>query len=222
MIHAVLMDMDGTLFDTEHLSTLGWLKAGRETGYPMTREQIWSFRGRGRDANCELFQSWFGPDAPYWEVRKVRTDYVEQWIAKNGVPLKPGLYEMLAYFKKAGLKTCLATGTARDAASGYWVKTKVLDYMDATLCGDEVTHTKPHPEMFLRAAKLVQTPPNECIVLEDSPNGSEAARRAGCHLIVIPDETPATPAMKDAADYVAKDLFDVMDYMKETYGQHYL
>lgn len=222
MVQAVLMDMDGTLFNTEHLSTLGWLKAGEETGYPMTKEQIWSFRGRGRDANCDLFKSWFGPDAPYWAVRKVRTDYVENYIAQNGVPLKPGLYEMLQYFREAGLKTCLATGTARDAASGYWAKTKVLDYLDATLCGDEVTNTKPNPEIFLRAAKLVQTPPEECIVLEDSPNGAEAAKRAGCHLIVIPDETPATPAMREAADYVAKDLYDVVQYMKEQYGQHNL
>lgn len=215
MIRAVLMDMDGTLFDTEHLSTLGWLKAGREMGYPMTKEQIWSFRGRGRDANCELFRSWFGPDAPYWAVRQIRTDYVEHWIADHGVPLKPGLYDMLEYFQKAGLKTCLATGTAREAASGYWAKTRVLDYLDATLCGDEVTHTKPDPEMFLRAAGLVQTSPEECIVLEDSPNGAEAARRAGCHLIVIPDETPATPAMEKAADYVADSLYDVVKFMKE-------
>lgn len=215
MIRAVLMDMDGTLFDTEHLSTQGWLKAGRQMGYPMTKEQIWSFRGRGRDANCELFRRWFGPDAPYWAVRQVRTEYVEDWIAQHGVPLKPGLYEMLEYFKESGLKTCLATGTAREAASGYWAKTKVLEYLDATLCGDEVVHTKPDPEMFLTAAKLVQTPPEECIVLEDSPNGAEAAKRAGCHLIVIPDETPATPAMEDAADYVADSLYDVVSYMKE-------
>lgn len=215
MIRAVLMDMDGTLFDTEHLSTQGWLKAGRQMGYPMTKEQIWSFRGRGRDANCELFRRWFGPDAPYWAVRQVRTDYVEDWIARHGVPLKPGLYEMLEYFKESGLKTCLATGTTREAASGYWAKTKVLEYLDATLCGDEVVHTKPDPEMFLTAAKLVQTPPEECIVLEDSPNGAEAAKRAGCHLIVIPDETPATPAMEDAADYVADSLYDVVSYMKE-------
>ncbi len=215
MIRAVLMDMDGTLFDTEHLSTQGWLKAGRQMGYPMTKEQIWSFRGRGRDANCELFRRWFGPDAPYWAVRQVRTEYVEDWIARHGVPLKPGLYEMLEYFKESGLKTCLATGTAREAASGYWAKTKVLEYLDATLCGDEVVHTKPDPEMFLTAAKLVQTPPEECIVLEDSPNGAEAAKRAGCHLIVIPDETPATPAMEDAADYVADSLYDVVSYMKE-------
>lgn len=215
MIRAVLMDMDGTLFDTERLSTEGWLKAGREAGYPMTKEQIWSFRGRGRNANCELFRSWFGADAPYWAVRKVRTDYVEGYIARHGVPLKPGLYEMLSYFKEAGLKTCLATGTARDAASGYWAKTKVLDYMDATLCGDEVERTKPHPDMFLRAAELVQTPPEECVVLEDSPNGAEAARRAGCHLIIIPDETPATPVMKAAADFEATSLFEVVDYMKE-------
>lgn len=215
MIRAVLMDMDGTLFDTEHLSTIGWLKAGEESGYPMTKEQIWSFRGRGRDANCELFKSWFGKEAPYWEVRKIRTDYVEEYIAENGVPLKHGLYEMLAYFRSVGLKTCLATGTAREAASGYWAKTNVLDYLDATLCGDEVTLTKPNPEMFLRAAELVNTPPEECVVLEDSPNGAEAARRAGCHLIVIPDETPATREMLDAADHVASSLYDVVKFMKE-------
>ena len=215
MIKAVLMDMDGTMFDTERLSTEGWLKAGRETGYEMTKEQIWDFRGRSRMENCALFHSWFGPDAPYWELREIRTKYLEDYLDEHGVPYKPGLRELLVYLKEAGIRTCIATGTAREAASGYWAKCDVLNYVDATLCGDQVVHAKPHPEMFLRAAELLDTPPEECLVLEDSPNGATSAKAAGCHLVIIPDETPATDEMRRQADHVVDTLFAVLSLFRE-------
>lgn len=211
MTEAVLMDMDGTLFDTERLSLEGWRRAGQETGCPMTDEQILSFRGRSRTDNCALFQSWFGPDAPYRDARRIRTAYIQSFIAQNGVPLKPGLYEMLRTFRRLHLRTCLATGTARATAEGYWDRTEIRPYLDASVCGDEVVHAKPDPEIFLRAAAAVRTPPENCAVLEDSPNGVLAARRAGCTIVVIPDLTQPTPEMAESADFIVPSLRDAAE-----------
>ncbi len=209
------MDQDGTLLDTERLSTEGWYHAGQKMGYPMTKEQIWQFRGQSREDNCALFKSWFGPEALYWEVREVRTQYIWSYIDKYGVPLKEGLYEMLTSFRNQGLKTCLATGTARDAASKYWKEIDLLSYLDDTVCGNEVAHAKPDPEIFLRAAQKVGVPPEECLVLEDSPNGALAAHRAGSKLIIIPDETPANNEMVRMANYVVPSLFEVQKIVEE-------
>ena len=215
MTDAVLMDMDGTLFDTEKLSFEGWKLAGEQLGYPMTAQQILDFRGRSRTENDRLFRSWFGEDAPYWELRKVRTSYMDDWMAKNGIPLKRGLFAMLRSFYAEGRKTCLATGTAREKAQSYWERSGILRYLDATICGDEVNNSKPDPEIFLRAAAKLELPSEHCFVIEDSPNGVEAARRAGCRIVIIPDLTPPTEAMTDAAEYVACNLIDAANYIQK-------
>lgn len=216
MIKAVLMDMDGTLYDTEHLSGIGWLKAAKEYGSPLDQEHIWLFRGRCREQNAQEYARWYNvPVEQYWEVRKIRDRVVNEYLAEHGVPIKPGLFELLKYLKENNIRTCIATGTARETAQKYWEETGILPYIDAEVCGSEVVRSKPHPEVFLKAAELVETPPEECLVLEDSPNGARAARAAGCRLIVIPDETPADDEIRTLSDFVVPSLTDVIDILEK-------
>ena len=152
MLHTGLFDMDGTMFDTERLSLLGWRDAAKKTGIPLTDEMILSFRGRNKKMNEEMFHSWFGEDAPYMEVRKYRDEWILRYLDEKGLPEKKGLRELLDYLKSLGWKLCIVTGTAREDASKYWNRTGILEYFDDTLCGDEVTVCKPDPEIFRKAA----------------------------------------------------------------------
>lgn len=214
MIKAVLMDMDGTMYDTERLSTIGWQKAAEETGCPLTTEQIWAFRGRNQYRNCDLFCTWYHDADLYWKMRAIRLKFINGWIDGHGVPLKNGLFELLGVLRDKQIPVCIATGTSREAASGYWEKTGVLPYVAATICGDEVTLSKPDPDMFLKAAAKVHTPPAECLVLEDSPNGGLAAVRAGSPLILIPDETPIPADVRAQALAVCPSLSDVAELFR--------
>jgi hypothetical protein len=77
--------MDGTMFDTERLSLLGWRDAAKKTGIPLTDEMILSFRGRNKKMNEEMFHSWFGEDAPYMEVRKYRDEWILRYLVENEI-----------------------------------------------------------------------------------------------------------------------------------------
>ncbi len=214
MIKAVLFDMDGTMYDTEKLSVDGWVWAAKECGSPLTREQILQFRGRPMRVNAAAFAGWYGSEDLYYHIRKFRTAYVEKYLAEQGVPVKPGLFEVLSAIKEKGIKTCIATGTARAIASEYWEKTGVLPWFDATVCGDEMKVGKPDPEPFLRAAAAVGEDPKDCAVLEDSPNGLISAHWAGCMVIDIPDLDEPTDEIRAICDYVFPSLHEVAELVR--------
>ncbi len=216
MLQAVLLDVDGTLFDTERLFMRGWLKASKEKGYPLTEEQTIQFHGRGQKRNGEAFKEWFGEDADYWGTRALRQKYVEEEIAKNGVPVKPGLYEFMEFLTENKIKIALATGTVRPEAQPRWIKADIMKYVDASICGDEVENNKPDPEIFLKAAEKLGVDPRNCAVLEDSVSGLYAAKAAGAHVIMVPDMDPPTDELREnVVDVVCPSLLDVIDYMKE-------
>lgn len=214
MIKAAIFDMDGTMFDTERLSFEGWTLAAKWCGYPLSAEQKLAFRGRSRIRNWHAFQSWFGEDSAYWSLRAIRNAYVKRQVADSGVPFKPGLIELLEYLRSSGIRTCIATGTDRAAASAYWEKCGILRYFDDTVCGDEVTLSKPDPEIFLTAAQKINTPPENCLVFEDSPNGARAANAANCHLFLIPDLDMPDEEIRGYADAVGFVLTDGINWIQ--------
>jgi len=207
MIRAVLMDMDGVMFDTERLSTVAWTKTSQKYGCPLTREQILNFRGSNMWDNEKKFLELYpGKSETYWTMRKERYEMFFAYIDEHGVPIKPGLYELLNTLKEYNLPVCVATGTARETAEMYWEKTGVKPFFSATICGGEVERSKPDPQVFLLAAEKVGVPPEECMVIEDSPNGLHAARAAGCYTVMVPDESQPDDELLKICDEVLPDL----------------
>ena len=214
MIRAVLFDMDGTMFDTERLSMEGWLRAARAKNNGLDREHFLLFRGRSIPANAAAFASWYGSEELYYEMRKIRTEYIQNYLKENGMPIKPGLFELLKLLKKKNLKTCIATSTKRDQAEQYFVQTGVKDYFTDTVCGDEAEKSKPDPEIFLKAAEKISEKPENCLVLEDSPNGILAAKAAGCMAFMIPDLVPAEEEIKGVFDRECASLLEVAEIIE--------
>ena len=214
-IRAVLMDMDGIMYDTERLDLDGFHEAAERYGVPFTDEHILSFRGRRAEENGRIFSELgLGEPEMYYKLREVRVNYVWDYIEKSGVPVKPGLHELLAYCKENGITVIVATGTDRDVAQRYWEQTGVLPYMDGAVCGDEVTKSKPDPQTFLLAAEKAGVPIEQCVILEDSPNGVKSALASGGHVILIPDLTPASEEEKRDCDFVVETLSDVIPCLK--------
>ena len=216
MIKAVLFDMDGILFDTEIVMKEGWQKAARELNFTLTEEHLSQMRGSALPRSRKLFEDWFHGKVTYDEGRAIRSAYLNDYIQRNGVPEKPGLHEFLSWLKEHSIKVAVATSTTRRVAEGYWKQSGIDQYIDASVCGDEVINSKPDPEMFLKAASLLKVPIAACIVAEDSINGLKAARAAGAISCMIPDLTPYTKELFPFCDYVSPSLLDCKEILLQT------
>ena len=210
MIEAVLFDMDGLMFDTERMYQKAWLQAGRQMGVPMEPEIVDRLRGRNREGCARVCREAFGEDFDFDAMRTACRALMARWIEEDGLPVKPGLYELLAELERRGVPAVLATSTTRDSAWGHLQRAKVDRYFLGAVCGDEVSHSKPDPEVFLKAAALAGKDPARCMVLEDSPAGVRAGAAAGCFTVMVPDLTAPDEELRKLADEILPGLRDVI------------
>ena len=187
-IKAILFDMDGLVLDTEKLYTRFWQEAARSLGFPMTKEQALGMRSLNRGAGEAKLKSYFGEPVNYEEVRQKRIELMEAYIEENGVTLKPGVHEILAYARECGLKTAITTSSPIERTVRYLTQVGLDGAFDKLVSGYMVEKGKPEPDIYLYAAGLLSVEPEECMVLEDSPAGILAAYRAGCVPVMIPDQ----------------------------------
>ena len=187
-ITAVLFDMDGLVLDTEKLYTRFWQEAACACGYPMTKEQALGMRSLNRGAGLAKMQSYFGPDVDYDFIRQKRIELMDAFVEKEGVTLKPGIHELLAFLKERGIKTAIATSSPMERTVLYLTSVGLQNSFDELVSGYMVERGKPEPDIYLYAAEKMGVKPEECMVLEDSPAGILAAHRAGCMPVMIPDQ----------------------------------
>lgn len=214
-IKAVLFDMDGLIFDTERLAETGWVEAGEKLNFFMTKEMAGQIRGCDVPSSRKLFDRWFGQTVSYDEAKKLRTDYILNNIRVHGMPVKEGMHELIAYLKQHGYKTALATSTQREIVDEYFRNTDLPFTFDTTVCGTEVAHGKPAPDIFLEAASRLKIQPGQCLVLEDSPNGVTAGHAAGCKVIMIPDMDMPDTALAEKCTAIVNNHLGVIEFLKE-------
>ena len=176
------------MFDTERLALEGWeIAAGKYNIHP-EKGFFRDLRGCKPDKIKEAFIKRFGTDLDYDSIFEEKRQYSYQWIRENGVPVKPGLRELLVYLKEHGIKTAVATASSRNWTQGN-VRGAGLDaYFDEYIYGDMVKEAKPNPAIFLLAAEVLGQEPGDCVILEDSFNGIRAAHAGGFLPIMVPDQ----------------------------------
>lgn len=213
MINAVIFDMDGLMFDTEALAKEAWLRVGAQLGYPITETQIARIRGSTPAASAEIFRSAFGPDFDYPKAKALRNAMVEDFIGRNGVPVKYGLVGLLEKLRRHGFPTAVASSSPRKTIEKYLAIAGLRAYYDGIVGAEDVTRSKPEPEVFLLAAGRLGVSAGNCLVLEDSANGLYAASRAGMTSICIPDIAPPDEPALSLAAAVFPDLSYVYDWI---------
>ncbi len=213
MIEGVIFDMDGLMFDTERIYGIYWRQVSAELGYPMDDEKVAYMCGATRDFQVSKFVEWFGGSVPADAIIEGCHERTRVHIAANPIPHKPGLIALLTALRERGIPAVIATGTARAWADDKLARSGVAEFVDAMVCGDEVTACKPDPEIFLKAAELIGVPPQDCIVLEDSFNGIVAAHTAGTQPIMIPDTMQPTDEIRALCDHVLTRLDEVIEFL---------
>ncbi len=188
----VLFDMDGLLVDTEPLwfevessvmDRLGgrWDSSDQQAlvGGSLNRSLDYLLGKATRPASRQVVARWM-------------LDGMVELLSTRPVPVLPGARELIAEVAAAGVPYGLVTSSERP------IMAAVLDRLEVTfpvtVCGDDVSHSKPDPEPYLLAAAKVGADPRQCVALEDSPNGVAAAEAAGCVTVAVPSLVPIPPA----------------------------
>ena len=186
-IRAVIFDMDGLMLDTEKLLLQYWLEAAHELGYPMKKEHVLGIRSLAREFAIPKLKKEICEAFDYHAVRNLRMKLMNEHIEKHGVEEKPGLGELLNYLKNNDYKIAVATATDQERTKWYLNMVHKYEYFDKIVSAVNVAHGKPAPDIYLEAASQIAEHPENCMALEDSPNGIMSAYRAGMYPVMIPD-----------------------------------
>ena len=191
-IKALFFDLDGLMADSEKLHLLGQnmlLSAFCGEGTEMTEEDLKNCVGSSDDHTCKYLKETYGLKPPIEELIEMRIDFVKQAIDKHGLDKMPGVDEAIAYAGERGWKRGIVS--ASPAVLVYSMVSHMrLDHaeFDVILHDKSVEQCKPDPAIYLKAARMVEVDPENCIVLEDSYYGVISAVRAGMYCIAVPNE----------------------------------
>ena len=204
MKQGAIFDMDGVLFDTERMYQETWHEVASERGITLPPDYAYYVSGASRDGVYEAVRRFYHTDDPL----QVTTDVYERMRIKQQkqLPIKPGVKEILTFFQEQKIKTAIASSTFREQVNYNLKNNGMEDCFDTVICGDEVTKAKPDPEIFLKAARKLSLPPEECYVFEDSFNGIRAAHAAGCVAVMVIDLMEPNEEIRALTDHVFSDL----------------
>ena len=212
---AVLFDMDGVIFDSEQLYMRCWEELQDEFDVPGIRDVLIRCIGVNSRRTREIFMEAYGPDFPYDEAMAASFRKWKELLVDGKLPLKPGAERLLSALHEAGVPIAIASSTRTDVVKKELQDVGLLRYFDAIIGGDQVTASKPEPDIFLRAMEVLgrQLKPENCFVIEDSFNGIRAAHAAGMRPIMVPDLLQPTDEIRGMAEQVLPDLYAVKTYL---------
>jgi HAD superfamily hydrolase (TIGR01509 family) len=183
---AVIFDMDGLMLDTERPMISVWIEAGKIIGWDINAETAIRTIGLNGDDIRKLCMNELGADFPYDKFNKEVHRFFDEEFEK-GIAHKPGLIQLLDHLASLGIPLAVGTSSRRSAAEWKLQKAGLIDRFSYMSCGDEVENGKPAPDIFLRAAELLNVSPAHCVGFEDSPAGLQALASAGIASVFIKD-----------------------------------
>jgi len=138
---------------------------------------------------------------------------VRQIFYSEKIPVKPGVVSILEALKAENIPIAIASSTRRGAVVSELTEADLIKYFDRLVCGDMVTHSKPHPEIFLTACRELGVRPENAYAIEDSYNGIRSAHAGGLRPIMVPDCLPPTKEMEMLSEAVFDNLYEVEKYL---------
>ena len=216
MVKTVIFDVDGTLLDTERILMRAWAQAGAAFGYNVPQEALIQTRAVNAATATAIFQKYCGADFPFYAVRDKRRTISEALIEKTPAKelLMPYAGQTLQWLTDHGYRLAAASSTPYQQTCDHLQHAQLLDFFDAIVGGDMVTHGKPAPDIFLKAAGLVGAEPSQCLVVGDTPADVFGATAAGIPVILIPDQVPANDQTRPLCKYVLQDLSELAKIMQ--------
>ena len=205
-IHALIFDCDGVVVDSNRLHVETWRETAAAHGYPMADPEHIGKCGLRTIAVIRDLLRWPVDEEEAVRLGEEKESRYRECIRAGGIAPIAGVRETLEKAAALGLPCALGSSAPRENARLCLESLGLAPFFKAVVTGEDVERGKPHPDIFLAAARKLGVPPEECLVIEDAPAGVEAAHRAGMRAIAL--LTSHTPEELAAADALARDFRD--------------
>ncbi|MCA1456170.1 HAD family phosphatase [Bradyrhizobium sp. BRP22] len=214
-ISAVLLDMDGTLLDTEKVYFDSLVAALNARGYTDDVVALCHAMIGLPGPECELMLvKRYGDDFPLAEINRAFAANRDE-ILRAGLPLKAGAIELLDALRSADYPMAIVTSSSRRSADQHLTLAGIRARFDTILTRDDVVHCKPSPDLYLLAAQRLRVKPQACIAIEDSNHGVTAAHAAGAITLMVPDMIAPTEETRAKCAAVLPDLNAALAMLRE-------
>lgn len=185
----IIFDLDGVLLSTDHFHYLAWKTLADKLGIPFDEKKNDLLRGVSRMDSLEIIlgerSDEFSPEKKIAFATEKNLNYRRYLQTLTPEFVSPEVPETLQKLRVSGLR--LAVGSSSKNTPLILEKTDLRKYFDTVSDGNNITKSKPDPEVFLKAAQFMGLDPSECVVVEDADSGIEAAKRGGFYAISIGD-----------------------------------
>lgn len=209
-MYGLVFDVDGVLGDTEGLSVIATTRMYEDLyGFTVTPEEFAPFIGTGAERYCIGPAENRGVKIDVAEAVETRHKYFIELLADDPDISFPGIHALIqAAHDAPDWKLAIATSSPGKKSKQTLASARVnTDLFDAWIHGDMITHKKPHPEIYLRAAKEIGLDPSKCVAVEDAITGIASAKAAGMKILGVTNSFPAEKLQ--GADHIVDSLENV-------------
>ena len=216
---AALFDMDGLLIDSERAISAAWIAGARELGFALEMGDFVKVIGTAAQQSTAMLVDMLGSEDAMRATAAKAHALLPQAGGAPVFPLKPGALPLLEALRAAGIPCAVASSSAVAEIRHRLGHVDVLKYFRCVAGGDEVTHGKPDPALYLLAAARLGVAPEDCIAFEDSENGARAAQAAGVRVVIVPDLKPPPDDVAARAHGVLGSLDEALAHVPHWFPQ---
>lgn len=210
-IKAVIFDMDGTLLDSMGV----WAEIDRVflkmRNIPVPNDLFHYIEGKNFNETAIFYKNHFHLKENIDEIKDIWHSMAYDKY-KNEVCLKEGVFDFINILNDRHITMGIATSSSRQLAETALRSLDIMEYFDTIVTGNDIRKGKPSPEIYLKAAKNIETHPSNCLVFEDLPNGLRAGKRAGMKTCGVYDSysVHVTELKKEIADYYIESFTELI------------
>lgn len=183
MLKAVLFDMDGVIVDTEPLHRKAYHHMFDDVKITVDEDLYASFTGQSTINICKRLVSYFNIDKAPEDLVSLKRKYYKHFFDNDDLGLIEGVLDRIQDYCSNNVTLVVASSASMQGINQIFERFDLNQYFSSKLSGADLQKSKPHPEIFLKAAQSTGFDKSQCIVIEDSTNGIKAAHSAGIYCI---------------------------------------